>query len=106
MRDRLPQRSDSTLGRVQRKVIGPVPTSRETYDPAHILQFAPDGDKILVLDSHDLREDWNEVDLAIMINSLRKHHTDTEASSQSEGSGSENGSQVLLNLIYNLILCL
>ena len=96
--DRLPLRSDSTLGRAQRRVIGPVPTSRETYDPSHVLQFAPDGDRILVLDSHDLREDWNEDDLSILINSLRKRRNDTGAT-ESEGSGTDIGSQVL-NIIF------
>ena len=99
----MPQRSDSTLGRVQRKILGPVPTSRESYDPAHILQFAPDGDKIMCLDSKDLREDWNDVDLSVMINSLRKHRNE---GTQSEGSLSDNGSQVLIIFIYILIMCL
>ena len=101
--DRLPLRSDSTLGRAQRRVIGPVPTSRESYDPTHVLQFAPDGDKILVLDSHDLKEDWNNDDLSILINSLRKRRNDTGTVTESEGSGTDIGSQVL-NIIFVFLL--
>ena len=96
--DRLPQRSDSSLGRVQRAVIGPVPTTRESYDPSHVLQFAPGGDKIMVLDSQDLPEDWNDIDLSTIINSLRRRRNGTGAdtASESEGSGSDIGSQVLI----------
>ena len=87
--------------------MGPVPTSRETYDPTHVLQFAPDGDRIIVLDSHNLPEDWNEEDHGVKLNGVRKRRNDpgTGTASESEGSGTDIGSQVLnISFIFLFVM--
>ena len=106
--DKLAGRSDCTLGRVQRDVIGPVPTDRDSYDPSHILGHVPGGDQILVLDSQKLPPSWSEEDLAKKIMDLRRPRHDT-GGSESEGSaassvGSDLGSQVTSLIYYDKMI--
>ena len=92
VRDRLAIRNDCTLLRAQREVLGPTPTSRDDFDPSHVLSYATGGDKVLVLDSNQLDQNWTEEDLGALINSMRKPRADI---------GSETSSQVCSKYWFN-----
>ena len=55
-----PLRVENTLTYYRTKILGKVPTDRNSYDPGPILSAIPGGDKIMVLDSKDLPEGWTD----------------------------------------------
>ena len=58
----MPDRVENTLTYYRTQILGKVPTDRNSYDPAPILSAIPGGDKVIVLDSNDLPEDWKKED--------------------------------------------
>ena len=59
----LPLRVENTLTTFRNSIIGPVPHTREEYEPHRVLQSITGGTKVLCLDSENLPPDWREMDL-------------------------------------------
>ena len=49
--------------RVREKIIGPLPKSRDRFDPKHFLKrvFKKKGEDIVVLDSNKLLDNWRDI---------------------------------------------
>ena len=76
----LPVRVENTLTYYRSKILGKVPIDRDAYDPAPILSAIPGGDKLMVLDSNDLPEDWKDEDFTDLL--TEANHDEANVSSR------------------------
>ena len=80
----------------KRGITGKLPVDRNGFDPAHVLNIAPGGRKVIKMDSNQLPDNWTEEDINALVTKLRKPRTcpgTEEMTSGSEGSaGSSQGS--------------
>ena len=60
----LPKHYISTLNTHRDKFIGKIPENRDQYDPHFMLNSFQNGDKVLVLDSMKLPDDWMKIELS------------------------------------------
>ena len=60
----MPAREENTLIYYRTKILGKVPTDRDSYDPAPILTAIPEGDRVMVL---DLPENWKDEEFRDLI---------------------------------------
>ena len=55
----LPVRIENTLHYTRNKLLGPVNTDRDSFDPTHVLSQVSFGDQVIFMDSNaDLPADW------------------------------------------------
>ena len=76
----MPARVENTLTYFRTQILGKVPTNRDSYDPAPILSAIPGGDKVMVLDSNDLPEDWKDEDFRDLLS--QANHDEVRISSR------------------------
>ncbi len=99
---RMGRRPEGFLQVLQQKLTGGRPTNRDTWDPTHALNIVTGGDNVIVLDSHNLPDGWENEDLGEKINNLRKPrdvgHGRFDTDTGSEGSGASSQVDVMFNI--------
>ena len=75
-----PLRVENTLTYYRTKILGKVPTDRNSYDPAPILSAIPGGEKVMVLDSNNLPEDWKDYNFSDLLS--QEDHEEASISSR------------------------
>ena len=78
----MPARVENTLTYYRTKILGKVPTDRDSYDPAPILSAIPGGDKVVVLDLNDLPADWKDEDFRDLLS--QANHDEASISSRTK----------------------
>ena len=71
---------ENTLTYYRTKILRKVPIDRDSYDPALILLAIPGRDKLMVLDSNDLPEDWKDEDFTDLL--TEANHDEANVSSR------------------------
>ena len=94
---RMGRRPEGFLQKLQQKLTGGRPADRDAWDPSVSLKIVSGGNKVVLLDSNQLPDGWQDDDLGAMINRLRKPRNDRiDTDTASEGSAASSQVRFIL----------
>ena len=95
---RMGRRPEGFLYVLQQKLTGGRPADRDCWQPAEALKIVTGGDRVLILDSNELPDDWHNQDLGDKINNMRKPRDNArlDTDTGSEGSGASGASSQVM----------